>query len=178
MTVSDIAAHEARHAAAALALDVPLVEAAVNPDGGGYVLPDWDLGDRDRIRDHARMILAGRLGGRGWPPAWPSKSATTRDERQAAVLADHLGLGQAGWDDLVAEAWALSDTSEFRRLETGIEYLLAEGHTLDGPTLKRVQLITKGIEMQSKTVEAQATATDRGVFSAIAAAYSVDRQGE
>jgi HK97 family phage prohead protease len=179
--MSAVAEHEARHAAAGLLLGLDLTKASADADGTGRVLPSWDrldVGDPDIARKAATMIVVGPLGDDGWPPAYPSKGAATKDERQLAVLAEHLGLDEGGWSRLVTEAWRLAGTREFELLEHAIEHLLSQGHVLDERTLNHVKAIASEAGMQHKQVGAVAAATDAGTFSAIAATYSLDRQGD
>jgi HK97 family phage prohead protease len=178
---SDTAAHEARHASAALLLGVDIVEASVERDGSGHVTPSWEnqsVADPDTARNLATLILCGRIGDDGWPPAYPSKSAPTEDEQQLAVLAEHLNLDEGDCSRLVTEALQLSATSEFTRLEHAIAHLLAQGHVLDEHTLHHVKQIASEAKMQHKQVGAVSVATDAGTFSAIAACYTLDRQGD
>jgi HK97 family phage prohead protease len=173
--------HEARHAAAGLLLGLDLTEASADAAGNGRVLPSWerlDIGDPAIARKTMTMIVVGSLGDRDWPPNYPCETAPTEDERQLAVLAEHLDLDEGGWSRLVTEALQLSATAEFTRLEHAIGHLLAQGHVLDERALNHVKQIASEAGMQHKQVGAVAVATDAGTFSAIAACYTKDRQGD
>jgi hypothetical protein len=92
-----IAAHEARHLAAALLLGLEVKEARADqptPEMGGYV----ELGRYSclRPRESGIMTLAGRWGDPGWPPDNPSKLGRTFDERNLAENVETLGEGQRG----------------------------------------------------------------------------------
>jgi hypothetical protein len=94
------AAHEARHAAMCLLLGVPVDRAKVDADGGGSVRmrvagDDFTL-DADGWHNVALVALAGQLDCPDWPPEFPSKTAPTGDERQLAVIAEHLRLDRTG----------------------------------------------------------------------------------
>jgi hypothetical protein len=173
------AAHEARHASAALALGLPITKATAIPDGGcsGRVEVEVDPG---RLRDHALMILAGALGEPGWPPDRPPDAKwQTEDAHQLKFLAERLGLDQRGWHKLVADAWNLAAEPAFERLELAVATLLEQGHVLDRPTLARVKAIVKEENMQHLTVRVKAATTvtgDEGVFEAVISTESIDRE--
>jgi HK97 family phage prohead protease len=107
----------------------------------------------------------------------PSAKAATQDERQLATLVDYPGLDEAGWYKLLGEAFELSASREFERLETALTHLLEQGHVLDARTLKRVHRIVAGeAELEHKAVEASTRIVkDLGEFATIAATYDVDR---
>ena len=94
--VPAIAAHEARHAAAALLLGLDVKEVRADnptPDVGGYVRLTADSWRRPR--EHAIMTLASRWGDPDWPPEHPSKQGRTDDERQLADEIESIGRGRA-----------------------------------------------------------------------------------
>ena len=172
-----VAAHEARHAAAAVLLGLEVVEArADNPtsDAAGHVM----LGRYSELRPRelAVMTLVGRWGDPGWPPESPSKKAPTLDERQLAGAIETLGLGQRGYELMVVDAEHLVGTPEFKSLAGMLELLLAQGCVLDAARVTAIHRVCGKTALQNKTVKTTARPrTELGEFSAIAAAYSVDR---
>ena len=127
-----IAAHEARHAAAALLLGLKVTQARAdnpNPEMGGYV----ELGGYSclRPRDSGIMTLAGRWGDPGWPLENPSKQGRTFDERNLADDVETLGRGHAGYQDMVADTERLVERPEFKSLAGMLEPLLAAGIVLN-----------------------------------------------
>jgi uncharacterized protein len=172
-----IAAHEARHAAAAMELGLEVLEARVDnptPDRAGHVLHM-----PADARDDALVTLAGFMGDDGWPPPWPPRADRSSDERRLAQYVDSAGLNEVGWKDLCAAARELVAGADFEAKQSVIEALLDHGCVLDGPQLKQINKATARSAMEHKTVEASARVTsDLGEFSAIAAAYTVDRQGD
>lgn len=177
------ASHEGRHAAAALLLGLPITQATAVSDGhfAGQITLDLDslALDHDLARRQALVTLVGYMGDEDedWPPDWPpTKGLKTSDEHALAVLADYLSLDAGGWNSLVTEAWQLSSKPEFARLENAIAGLL-EGHVLDERAMKHIHAITEG-NMQRMTVKATTVAADRGVFTALAACYTIDRDNE
>jgi HK97 family phage prohead protease len=174
------AAHEARHAAAALLLGLDVEEARAddpNPEMGGYVM----LGPYSDLRPMASgiMTLAGRWGDPGWPPENPSKSGRTFDERNLADDVESLGRGQAGYEDMVADTERLVERREFKSLAGVLESLLAAGCVLGEDQIRQVHEACGKPELDHKKIKATArTRTDPGEFSAIAAAYTVDRDGD
>jgi HK97 family phage prohead protease len=162
-------------------LDLEVTEArADNPSAemGGYVaLARYsDL----RPRESGIMTLAGRWGDAGWPPERPSKSGSTFDERHLADDVETLGDGQRGYELLVADTSHLVSTPEFKQLTEMLELLLARGCVLRKAQLEGIHRVVIGdTRLDHKTVKAfSRVSTDRGEFSAIAAAYSIDRDGD
>ena len=178
-----VASHEARHAAAArlLGLDVEEVRADnPSPDPAGHVT--FSNGKRlvQRPREHAVMILVGRWGDPDWPPEMPSKAAATKDERQVAEHVESLGLGRPGYELLVADAEHLVGAAAFQQLAGHLEILLAGGCVLDQKKVRHIhEFVSGGTQLAHKTVDATSrTTTDLGEFSALAATWSVDREGD
>ncbi len=181
------AGHEARHAAASLLFGLPIVEASAIPDfahrSAGHVLyADFtdvsELSDEE-AHDLAVVAIVGDLGEPGWPPERrPSKTASTRDERQLAWLVERLGLSDAGWVALKGEGLALTARSDFRILEDAISDLLQAGTVLDERMLRAMHrtVETGRCPVQTVTVEASTKAIKgRGAFAAIADVYSPTR---
>jgi uncharacterized protein len=177
---ADTAAHEARHAAAALLLGLDVREARAdnpNPEMGGYV----ELGPYTCLqpRESGIMTLAGRWGDPGWPPENPSKSGRTEDERQLADEVESIGRGRPGYEDLVADTQRLVERPEFKSLTGVLEPLLAAGCVLNEAKIRQVHKACGKPEVAHKTIKAAArVGTDLGEFSALAAAWSRDRDGD
>jgi hypothetical protein len=173
-----IAAHEARHAAAAMLRGLDVLEARADnpsPDASGHVL----LGPRcyGRPREDAIMTLAGRWGDPGWPPERPSKVGRTVDEQQLAEAVEAMGLGPRGYELVLADTQHLVGAREFKELVGVLELPLARGCVLRKPHLEQIHRVCGQAELQHKSIEATArVSTDSGEFSAIAAAYSIDTQ--
>jgi HK97 family phage prohead protease len=175
-----IAAHEARHLAAAVLLGLDVKEArADNPtaEQSGYVSLTADSWCRPR--EHAIMTLAGRWRDPGWPPDRPSKRGRTEDERQLADEVETLGRGLFGYRDMVADTARLVERAEFKSLTGTFEPLLAAGCVLNEDQIQQVHELCGKPELEHKTIKAASrVSTDLGEFSALAAAWSRDRDGD
>lgn len=170
-------AHESAHAAAATVLGYPPSAIQVFADGGGgYVDLPPELDREDAARDFLLVALAGRIGGEepDWPPDWPPSYLKSCDEKQVALLVDYLQLDKSDWHQLCAEAWHLASSRSFTRLETSFSTALKHTQHLD----RKAVAALIGVAVEHKTMKATATTTDQGVFSAIAACYTIDRDGE
>jgi HK97 family phage prohead protease len=176
----DTAAHEARHAAAALLLGLDVLEARAdnpNPEMGGYVA----LGGYSclRPRDSGIMTLAGRWGDPGWPPEYPSKLGRTFDERNLADDVETLNRGHAGYLDMVADTERLVERAEFKSLAGTLEALLTVGIVLNEDRIRQVHEVCGKPGLEHKALKATTrVGTDLGQFSALAAAWSPDRDGD
>jgi HK97 family phage prohead protease len=175
----DTAAHEARHAAAALLLGLDVLEARAdnpNPEMGGYV----QLGRYTslRPRESGIMTLAGRWGDPGWPPENPSKQGRTFDERDLADDVETLNRGHAGYLDMVADTERLVERPEFKSLVDVLEELLARGCVLREDHIRVVHEACGAPGLEHKTLKATARTTDLGEFTALAAAWTEDRDGD
>lgn len=173
------AAHEARHAAAALLLGLDVREArADNPsdDAAGHVVLGRH-GWNSFPREHAVMILVGNWGEPNWPPQMASKTAPTRDERQVAEHVEALGLGRHGYELLVADAKHLVERPEFESISSTLELFLRQGCVLRESQLKQIHRHAGAeIQLGHKTIKAAARLTSElGEFAALAATWSVDR---
>lgn len=125
------------------------------------------------------MTLAGRWGDPGWPPKNPSKSGRTFDERYLADDVESLGRGQVGYEDMVADTERLVERPEFKSLTGVLEPLLAAGCVLREDHIGLVHEVCGKPELAHKAVKAAArVGTDLGEFSALAAAWSPDRDGD
>jgi HK97 family phage prohead protease len=183
--------HEAAHCSAALLLGldvrgvnappVSLTEHAdlTDPTGvaGEVLIARTD--DPDYAQRLAITTLAGPLENKSvdWPPAWPLTLVPANGDEAALVsLVGQLGLDRKGYSELVQDAYELFQRPEFERLAVAIRHALDQHGTLDQHTLKRIKAIAIGAHVEHATKAATAVATDQGEFTAIAAAYTVDRQ--
>jgi len=184
---TDSAAHEARHAAMALLLAVPLKEASAHAteDSLGHVLMDlpskWvrDL-EPDLVRRLASVIAAGELGDDpDWPPEWPDADAQRLDERQLASIVAHLELDRDEWKALTKEMRQHARRPEFKNMERVLDALLETGLVLKARQLKDVgkTYLRGDDQMQHLTFKAATTVqTDQGVFEAVISTEAVDRE--
>jgi Escherichia/Staphylococcus phage prohead protease len=173
-----LAAHEANHAAMAMVLGMEVLEARVDdptPRAAGHVIHAPGDG-----RDDALVTLAGRMGDDGWPPAWPPRSDRSTDERHLAEYVQAASLDETGWASLCADAERLVATPSFVAKKSVVEALLDHGCVLDREKLRQIdEAVEDKPRLERKTVEASARpTTDLGEFSAIAAAYTQDRQND
>jgi HK97 family phage prohead protease len=173
-----LAAHEAKHAAMAMVLCMEVLEARVDdptPHAAGHVVHAPGDG-----RDDALVTLAGRMGDEGWPPTWPPRMDRSTDERHLAEYVQAASLDETGWASLCADAERLVATPNFIAKKSVVEALLDHGCVLDREKLRQIdEAIEDKPRLERKTVETSARpTTDLGEFSAIAAAYTVDRQGD
>ena len=177
-----VASHEARHAAAALMLGLEVKEARADnpsPEMGGYVALGRLLGPaspRRRCDD-----AAGPVGRPGWPPESPSEAGAdcATNESWRTTLRE-LGLGRRGYELMVADAEHLVDDPEFKSLADMIEEFLAQGCVLaQGPARRGPQGVRQDESCNTRRSRPRPTsASEVGEFSAIAAAYSIDRDGD
>jgi HK97 family phage prohead protease len=170
----NIAAHEANHAAMAMVLGIEVLEARVDdptPNSAGHVvhLPGAP-------RDDVLVTLAGRMGDDGWPPAWPPRLDRSTDERHLAEYVQAVGLDETGWAS-VRRREATRRDPNFIAKKSVVEALLDHGCVLDREKLSQIdEAIQDKPRLERKTVEASTRPTsDLCQFSAIAAAYTVDR---
>jgi hypothetical protein len=168
-------AHEAGHAAAAVLLKATPTAIEVRDDGGGVTVP-LDI-DKDSARDLLLIALAGRIGHDepGWPPAWPPSRTKSHDEHHAAILAEHLDLDAAGWQNVCAQAWRLASTRPFTRLERTFATALKRSTRLDAKAIDALI----GDTMQHFTLKAAITpTTDQGTFTAVISTEALDREND
>ena len=180
--------HEAGHCAAALICNLDVLEVWV----GSHNVTDltWDSEgsagctriDAPNTPDGHRLmaiaVMAGPLvdGEAGWPRPWPlPRVDLTPDQWDFAENVRGAGLDEQGYLELCAEAKAIIEAPEFGRLHKSIVAALAgPPHSLDATQLKH---LLKDVLMEHKQVQATTVGTteDQGTFTAIAAAYTIDR---
>ena len=186
--IGGAARHEARHVAAAMLLDVPVVAASAIPqiDGDELVsLGHVNLGPEsytyEDVYNRALVVLVGELGDRDdWPPPHPSDPsmqgkapAQVGNDGDRLWKAIHaLGLDELQYDLLVHEARDLVKRRDFRQLEVGVTYLLEQGHTVGPELLERVRDITR---QETKTAPASTETGDAGWFAVLADMRHADR---
>jgi HK97 family phage prohead protease len=178
--VNGTAHHEARHAAAGLLLGLPTKHARADyPSTGtkGSVTFTVDPSDGEQVRALAIATLVGYMDRWNWPPSWPQQSGRRDDESDLASLVSTLRLDERSWTDLCDEARGLAARSEFKRLVESIAPLLESGRILGRAELKHIhQLVGDKVEHALKA--ATALVSEKGEFSAVAAAWSTDRGQE
>ena len=180
--------HEAAHCAGALLCNLNVDEVWV----GDHNVTDltWDSegsagctriaapNTPDGHRLMAIAIMAAPLmdGEAGWPRPWPLPRADlTPDQWDFSEHVRAAGLDEHGYLELCAEAKATVEAPEFKRLHQSIVAALEDApHSLDATQLKH---LLKDALMEHKQLEATTIGTteDQGTFTAIAAAYTIDR---
>jgi hypothetical protein len=141
-TMTEVAGHEARHAAVGGLFDFKMVEARADaPDDTclGHVLFDHsgEQWDRMRTAEMAVVLLAGGLGEKTWPPAWPPRAtAFEGDERDLAELIARLELSEKQWHGLIGVAQKIVAHPCVKKLEERYALLLGMGMTLTAPMLE------------------------------------------
>ena len=183
---------EAGHAAAAMlqGLDVlevrspflPLpafIEASVHPRSTPAAMVERRR-DRDGLRKFAISIIAPHIGEAYWPPSWPLTMVPGHgDEQDFIEIVRTLGLDQREYHRLTQDAYKLASSREYERLTATISHALEQHRTLDEDALRRIKQVAIEEAVVQHTVKAATVqATDRGEFSAIAAAWTVDRDGD
>jgi hypothetical protein len=139
-----LARHEAGHVAGLiLSGRVPAQVSADWPYEGVHAVTTLDFSDDgvnpDTAPDFALMILLGPLAEEreGWPLTWPiDRNADSRDAQQLAVLADYMGIGAAGWRELVRQAEEVAAGAAFKQLVNVIASALEELEELDGEQVR------------------------------------------
>jgi HK97 family phage prohead protease len=190
-TKADVASHEAAHAAAALLLDMRVVEASADfPDFkvAGHVVYSGN-GD---TRDEMVAILVGPLSdpsAKAWPPAWPLDPEVHGDEGHLVRLAENIVLTEYGYEQVVADARSMVKDPTFRELKSVLSALLECGTTLTERMLNDLRdIVVAGRHKSTATtlrhksfelVPGQAEAGEAGSFEATVAVFgNVDRGGD
>lgn len=177
-TLEHTCAHEAGHAAACMLLGVPvrLVDATGDATTLGRTEHEGADGDPET---RMKIILGGLVASAesiSDLPAWPlDPDHGTTDERRLALLAKVLDLDAGRYGEIVDEVLALSESPEYKRLHIAIAHALEQHGQLDAIALRRIKALGEEKDMQHTTKSATVTAAEQGEFTAIAAAYSVDR---
>jgi hypothetical protein len=144
--MADTPGHEGRHAAVAMLFDFKTVEAhaAFPSEDGilGRVTFDFtdEAWDRMRLAEEAVVLLAGPVGEKAGPPAWPPRvddgMAGYSDEKQLAHIVHRLKLNEKQYNGLVDIARTITRHPGIKRVEERIGTLLSCGLTLNGRMLK------------------------------------------
>ena len=150
VTMQQVAEHEARHAAVALFFGFNVIEARADAPTGkslGHVLFDHS-GEQpwDRLRYAAALVtlVAGGLGEKGWPPAWPlDPNGGEDDERQLAAIVGRLELNEKQFNGLVGVTRSIVGHPFIKRLQDAISTPLSIGMTLKRPMLKVMYEVTE-----------------------------------
>jgi HK97 family phage prohead protease len=187
-----LAAHEAGHAAAALLLNIPVIELAAprrdfaalttepeNPeDAAGHVrhdLPDAALDEPATARAVAIASLAGPLADGKRAPGWPlSLAPVTPDEATLAQLVKQLGLDQDGYQQLLADARGLIESHAYARLHAALAAAAEQHEHLDAAAIHRIHEKTTGPTMQHKRLNVTDVDIGEGELLALASTYETD----
>jgi HK97 family phage prohead protease len=180
-TLEQTCAHEAGHASMALLLGVPVRLVDVTGDETALGRTHHGLAE-NTDEDHVtrmKIILGGLIESADSfadLPVWPlDLDHGTTDRRRLAALAKLLSLDSAGYDGIVNGAIDLWGSARYKRLHAVISLALEQHGRLDSIALQRIKALTEGETVQHAIKAATVEATDRGEFTAIAAAYTVDR---
>ena len=136
--------------------------------------------DYDGARKFAISILAPHLYEPHWPPSWPLTMVPDHgDEAKLVELVKALDLDRDEYHRLTQDAYKLACSREYELLATAIGHALEQHRSLDEDALRRIKQVAIEEAVVQHTVKgATVQATDRGEFSAIAAAWTVDRDGD
>jgi Escherichia/Staphylococcus phage prohead protease len=148
----------------------------------GLPLADIDLADPAQARAVFVGIAAGPAVSEGRLPGWPlTAGEDNTDETHLHELAEKLRLDRSGYQRLEAEVWDLVGSAEFRQLHKRfVTELERKSENLEAVDVKLIVAEERGQQaMQHMQLKADTTvAEELGTFTAIAATYSLDRQGE
>ena len=182
-----VALHEAAHVAAFMVGGDPPTRVQIDSprDGLGSTSLDWSDGlDPPQLRRAIVAILQGPLAeGDPFPLHWPPDPAEVSvgargDISQARRFAECLRFNSVDWYRTCWEAAQMARNPVFRRLLVALVEAFETTDVLEADDLTRIyeaaQEETTACEHVTKA--AAATVTDRGEFTAIAAAWTVDRQ--
>jgi hypothetical protein len=119
VTPDRLAAHEAGHAAACVALGVPvlLVDTIGDDQVAGRVHHGLEVRTRGDARDRMQIILCGLIESADtWDdmPTWPLRRDASTDEANLSDLADALGLDDAGYQRDCTDALNLTLRPDYR----------------------------------------------------------------
>jgi hypothetical protein len=139
-----LARHEAGHTAGLILTGrVPAWVSADWPFEGiqGVTTLDFSNGgvNPDTAPDFALMILLGPLAEEraGWPLEWPlDPDAASKDAQQLAFLVGYMGIGPAGWRELVRRAEEVAASAPFKQLVNLIASALEELEELDSEQVR------------------------------------------
>jgi HK97 family phage prohead protease len=181
---SSAIAHEAAHAAAfVLGGIVPTacyVQQRETTVSGRVGLPLLDLDDPEQARAVFVGIAAGPAVAEGRIPDWPLLDGKgNEDEAHLRELADILKLDRRSFEQLEDEVSGLVGSAEFDRLRKRFTAALERNsEDLDEGDIRLIVAQERGHAMQHMQLKADTTVQELGTFEALAAAYSIDRQGE
>ena len=165
-----LAQHEAAHAAAGLLLGMNVTGAYLNDDdpAGRVTFASTDF-ERDPQAAAVMLIAAAIADGHTEPH--------DHDGRQLQDLIDTRGVDR---DAATKQAVDLADSRPFKRLQVAIAHLLEQRGHLDADALAKVKALVEDRAPVAHTTKAAdvTTITDVGEFTALAATYDVDRQGD
>jgi HK97 family phage prohead protease len=102
------------------------------------------------------------------------------DERYLADDVETFGRGRAGYERMLVDTKRIVETPQFKELASTIELLLARGCVLRESHLEQIRRVTVGdTQLERKAIKtASRVTTDLGEFSALAATWSEDRDGD
>lgn len=139
-------AHEARHAAVSLFWDFKTVQARADlPEDHilGNVTGDFsgETWTRARLAEYMSTIIAGPLGDKSGPPAWPLRlddgmASEHSDEKTIARIAADLKLNQKQYEQIVEITRTILENPGVKRAIGHIETLLDVAGVVDGRMLR------------------------------------------
>jgi HK97 family phage prohead protease len=115
---------------------------------------------------------------------WPPSYAEAKSERREALglRIRHLSVDEAEYEELIAIARDLLADPDFQRLHPAITRALHRVPRLENQDIEALARIYpipgRRDNMLHKTASAEAVVTDQGEFTALAATWDLDRQGD